>query len=74
MIGTRQYSRDLVQGGLEVPCKLKFTGDHKLIEKINKLIKDALTINVKSIGGDQESPPEKKLKLEPTIAIKKVWK
>ena len=39
VIGTRQYSRDLVQGGLEVPCKLKFTGDHKQIEKVNKLIK-----------------------------------
>ena len=23
--GTRRYSRDLVQGGLEVPCMLKFT-------------------------------------------------
>ena len=39
VIRNRQYSTDLVQGGLEVPCKLKFTGDDKHIEKVNKLIK-----------------------------------
>ena len=34
----RQYSRDLPQGGLEVPCVLKFTRESKYIEKINKLL------------------------------------
>ena len=28
VIGNRQYSRNLVQGGLEVPCELKFAGDN----------------------------------------------
>ena len=31
VIRNRQYSRDLVSGGLEVPCELKFTGDDKYI-------------------------------------------
>ena len=34
----RQYSRDVPQGGLEVPCVLKFTGELKYIEKIKKLL------------------------------------
>ena len=39
VISSKQYLRNLVQGGLEVPCKLKFTGDKEYIEKVNKLIK-----------------------------------
>ena len=38
--GTRQYSSHLPQGGLELPCKLKFSGysnDHE-ITKIQKLL------------------------------------
>ena len=36
--------RDLVQGGLNVSCELKFTGDKKDIEKVSKLIKATLAI------------------------------
>ena len=33
--GTRRYSGDLPQGGLEVPCYLTFHGDSKLVAKIS---------------------------------------
>ena len=36
--GTRQYSLDLPQGGLELPCKLKFSAAAKEITKIRKLL------------------------------------
>ena len=32
--GSRRYSRDLPQGGLEVPCTLKFQGSTKDIDKV----------------------------------------
>ena len=35
--GRRKYSRDLPQGGLEVPCVLTFKGDEKEIKKLVKL-------------------------------------
>ena len=38
MIGNRRYSRDLVQGGVEIPCKYTFTHDGQLkeVEKVEK--------------------------------------
>ena len=56
----------MVQGGLEVPCELKFVGD-KHIEKVKKLIKDAHAIT----NEDKVTPPEKKLKLKSAANIKK---
>ena len=47
VIGNRQYLRDLVQGGLEVPCEVNFVGDNKHIEKVKKLMKDAHAITNK---------------------------
>ena len=41
MTGSRRYSADLPQGGLEIPCKFIFTGISKDIEKVKKLIKFA---------------------------------
>ncbi len=38
--GSRRYSGDLPQGGLEVPCLLKFEGN---VTKAEKLIKSALS-------------------------------
>ena len=40
--GHRQYSADLAQGGMEIPCKLTFTGEGKEIKKLIRL-----TANVK---------------------------
>ena len=37
--GSRQYSRDLPQGGLEIPCTLMFEGDETFIEKVKNLMK-----------------------------------
>ena len=39
--GTRQYSSDLPQGGLELPCKLIFSAASKEIMKIRKLLTQA---------------------------------
>ena len=36
--GARQYSADLSQGGMEVPCKLTFTVPSKEIDKLHKLL------------------------------------
>jgi len=40
--GSRRYSRDLAQGGLEVPCVLKFSGNSKDITKAKKLIDSSM--------------------------------
>ena len=34
MTGTRRYSRDLVQGGLKIPCTLIFKGEPSRIGKV----------------------------------------
>ena len=36
--GTRRFSGDLPQGGLEVPCKLKFKGQPNDVAKVRKLL------------------------------------
>ena len=38
IIGRRRYSRDLVQGGLEVPCTLVFKGDPTRVDKVKGLL------------------------------------
>lgn len=35
--GTRRYSSDLPQGGLEIPCRLLFSGEKKEINKVKLL-------------------------------------
>ena len=37
--GRRRYSSDLVQGGLEIPCNLRFVGDEKAIIKLTRVLK-----------------------------------
>ena len=39
--GNRQYSRDLPQGGLELPCKLTFSNSSKEIAKVKRLLQSA---------------------------------
>ena len=36
--GSRRYSVDLPQGGLELPCTYTFSGEDKLISKVKKLL------------------------------------
>ena len=38
VIGASRYSRDLAQGGMEVPCQLNFTGHDKEVLKIQRLV------------------------------------
>ena len=42
MTGHRRYSVDLPQGGLEVPCILRFEGEAKEIAKLKKFVKPEL--------------------------------
>jgi len=58
--GSRQYSRDLEQGGMHIPCKLRFTcsTDEELMQTTRKLLDLAL----KKIDSER---PLKKIKLEP---------
>ena len=39
--GSRHYSVDLPQGGLEVPCWLQFKGNEKTINKLRPLLQNA---------------------------------
>ena len=48
--GARQYSSDLPQGGLEVPCILTFrASEEKECKKAKKLIELALSVKTKAI-------------------------
>lgn len=62
--GAKRYSADLVQGGLEIPCKLIFTGDDKDIAKVQKLLNVAPSSGSKAKPEDDE-PLCKKIKQEP---------
>ena len=57
--GSRRYSEDLPQGGLEIPCILTFKGGAKDIEKSEKLVRSAFAVTVSG----SESPKNKKRKL-----------
>uniref|UniRef100_A0A1X7TX07 HIRAN domain-containing protein n=1 Tax=Amphimedon queenslandica TaxID=400682 RepID=A0A1X7TX07_AMPQE len=43
--GARKHSTDLVQGGLEVPCTLTFTGMKQDIEKVKNLLECAPSVD-----------------------------
>ena len=45
VIGSRRYSADLPQGGLEVPCKLIFNGKHEEIKKLKRLFARKTVVN-----------------------------
>ncbi len=53
--GSRRYSEDLPQGGLEIPCLYTLTGESKLIMKMRKLLAQESVIT---------SPPQKRIKIE----------
>ena len=45
IIGKRQYSSDLPQGGLEVPCSLKFSSpDQLLLDKTKNVLSDVKVV------------------------------
>ena len=67
--GERCYSRNLPQGGLEVPCVLKFKGQPKVVSKLKKLVTPA-DRNSGGISEVVQQPTKKrKVDLNPTITI-----
>ena len=66
--GTRRYSIDLPQGGLELPCRLSFTGPQKVDGKLQKLLDKAPKLPQGTNSSAKEEPPKKKIKLDEAIA------
>lgn len=58
--GSRRYSEDLVQGGLEIPCVLIFEGDAKHTAKAQKLIESALDVTASVALKDTTNLPASK--------------
>ena len=60
--------RDLLQGGLEVPCMLTFCGAKSKLEKVQALIKKvAVFLATKNpVTTSEADIPCKKFKIEPT--------
>ena len=56
---SRQYSRDLPQGGLEVPCVLKFIGEAKYVENVKILY----PTNKEPMNHEEQPAASKKRKL-----------
>jgi len=44
--GRRQYSRDLPQGGLEIPRVLTFSGEEKEVQKAKQLINEVKAASI----------------------------
>ena len=59
MIGSKQYSRDLPQGGLEIPCILTFSsGEQREILKVQKLVEEInayIATNTDDIGKEPKN-------------------
>ena len=52
--GPRQYSADLVQGGMEVPCIYYFCGEDAEVEKLLQLSNAPISIEHHDIESEQE--------------------
>uniref|UniRef100_A0A1X7UQN4 HIRAN domain-containing protein n=1 Tax=Amphimedon queenslandica TaxID=400682 RepID=A0A1X7UQN4_AMPQE len=62
--GKRRYSRDLPQGGLEIPCRLHFSGKADPIDKVEALIKE-VTASIEDVNAatdESEDGKERALK------------
>ena len=51
---TRQYSADLIQGGLEVPCCLIFQGSPQDLDKMKKMLQDVPKGQLKELEVEEE--------------------
>ena len=79
MTGPRRYSADLLQGGLEIPCKLIFSGIAKDIEKVTRLLRltegEENTARYHIIVNKSPSTLIKAVKLSnASVAVKQHWK
>ena len=78
---TRHYSVDLPQGGLEIPCRLIFSGHARLITKVQKLLQEAITsgllkpCNNGSVLQQESLPeqPKKKSRIEQDDSSQESW-
>lgn len=66
IIGSRRYSIDLPQGGLELPCQYTFQGDEILMKKLKKLVIAKTSPRNKV---ESTSPPKKKFKTQDPMII-----
>ena len=58
---SRQYSIDLPQGGLEVPCVLKFVGEVIYVEKVKKLLPHPSTSTAQMHGEIEQASKKRKV-------------
>ena len=56
--GSRRYSIDLPQGGLELPCLYTFSGNAKVVSKLKKLVPAAAVEQ-----SEVKSPQKKKIRI-----------
>ena len=62
----RQYSADLTQGGLQIPCKLEFKcDDADLLSNIKKLVRSAPPIDFELKHHTPAAVPKRKLNAKP---------
>ena len=73
MTGARRHSKDIPQGGLEVPCTLTLKGSGNDIEKVKKLVKRALLSTPTERIDKENEPPRKKIRLDlPDTEVNKI--
>ena len=67
--GSRRYSADFLQGGLEIPCILTLrTTNAKLSDKSKKLIEASFTMNIKILKKQNEKVKVEPLDLVPSLS------
>lgn len=84
--GARHYLRDLIQGGLEIPCVLLIEGDKSMVDKMKSMLEvydtadTCCSTTAKSIEGieidTEEKPkekPSKKVKVDNETAVIHMW-
>ena len=68
--GNKQYSSDLPQNGLEVPCVLTFSctaKDGSCLEKVKRLIEHALSFSLNEVCEPEDSPSKVKIEASESI-------
>ena len=68
--GSRQYSSDLPQGGLEIPCVLTFSWaakDGDRLEKARRLIKHPLSFTLNEVSEPEDSLSKVKIEASESI-------
>ena len=64
--GNRQYSADLPQGALEIPCQCVFNGNNKVVHKAQKMLQQFTADSTAATAAKTEVTAE--VKLEPQLA------